>query len=75
MKCFWLLSDGKTVREISYEKLQELTNKNWHSKKRYKLAVQHDGSQADFSFWAGKDHLFLPRTQLEQVLEARVGRE
>ena len=69
MKCFWLLADGKTVREISFEKYKKLQNKNWKSEKiRYKLAVQHDGSRADFSFWAGKRHLFLPRAQLKQLL-------
>lgn len=60
---FWLLSDNKTVREISAE---EYFRKE-RQKKACQLIILHD---TEITLVKGKRICWLPRKQLQQVLEA-----
>lgn len=66
MKFFWLLSDGKTVREISFEKYKELARKGFDSSKSSQLAVLFD---SEIHFQKSRSYMNIRLTQLSQLLK------
>ena len=63
---FWLLSDGKTVKEITWEKYRELINKEISSGLNYKVIV-YLGSELYLHH--GTNSLNISLNQLENVLK------
>lgn len=63
---FWLLSDRKTVREISLEKWRKLRKIDFYSENiSYFLIVTYNNALA---VTKGKTHIWLPLKQLKEVL-------
>ena len=66
MKCFHLLSDGKTVKEISWEEYRTLANRGWNAKRKYRLLVV---LQSGINILYGNNGVFIPMKQLLQALK------
>ena len=63
---FWLLSDQKTVREISWEKWRELANKDWNRDNHVRTICSV--SKSELYFRRGKASFWIPLRQLKEVL-------
>lgn len=64
LRCFWLLSDHKTVREISHEEMNKLRASD-HEGGNHKFVMLWD---TELYILHGKRSLWVKREQLEQVL-------
>jgi len=72
VKYFWLLSDGKTVREISQEEFRRLNKQNWsysHKFQSYLLLVLF-GTEIHIA--KGTSMLNVPLKQLREILQVGV---
>ena len=67
-KYFWLLSDGKTVREISIEEFRYLSRRSQESPQGYLLLVLFD---SEIHIAKGQSMLNVPLKQLNQVLKLK----
>lgn len=65
-KCFWLLSDRKTVREIPYEEYRKLAMTSFRSRRRYLLAVLFD---SEIYIRKGRHATTIPLSQLNEILK------
>lgn len=61
VKCFWLLSDEKTVREITHGELRKL---HYH-KKEHKLLMVH--SNGSILVLKGTNAIWISNRQLKQT--------
>jgi len=65
MKCFWLLSDRKTVREISHAKYWDIVRfERDHARKKL-LVIVYSG---EIMIRKGEHYAWIPRRQLNEVL-------
>jgi len=64
MKIFWLLSDGKTVREITPDKAQQLLSRQRKTKgqQTFHLVYLH----SNFDLYTTRP--YIPYAQLKQIL-------
>ena len=67
-KYFWLLSDHRTIREISAEEFKQKAKANWDSTTISYLLVVNHGSE--ICVVQSKSAFTIPMAQLKQVLEA-----
>ena len=67
MKYYWFLSDGKIVREISWEEWRKMASKDMHKKSNTRLLCRIETSY--ISFRKGNRHIWIPLKQLRKVLE------
>jgi len=65
-KYYWLLSDGKTVREISWEEYHKINMENWKRETNLKLICYLDNSF--FQARRGKKYVTVHLRQLKQIL-------
>lgn len=64
-KNYWLLSDGKTVREITWEQWRDMVNEDYDRKNKRTLMRVWD---SEVYFRKGKSSFWVDRRQLEKVL-------
>lgn len=69
-KCYWLLSDGKTVRELSFERYREMALKDMkEDKSSHLFAVVWD---TEIHFGKGRRGITIRRRQLNEILRQEI---
>ena len=65
-KFFYLLSDRKSTREISYDEYREIVNRDYNDPNRqFMLAILFDN---DLYIYKGKCGISVPLKQLKEIL-------
>jgi len=66
LEYYWLLSDGKTVRQISHEEWFNMNRQNWNRKCNLNLICFMDSSFLQLR--RGKNYVTVSLKQLKQLL-------
>ena len=66
VRWFWLYSDGKTVKEISWDEWSKIVQKDWNSHGPTRLLCRVHGN--DIHIRKGSKYVYVKKAQLLSVL-------
>lgn len=68
VRWFWLLSDHKTIREISWDQWKKIVEKDFEKRSHTRLICRVCDSEIYFR--KGSDFLWIPMDQLKEILSS-----